>query len=438
MHLEDKADTWFQGFLAESETVSWERFAEEICKRFDEKGLCDVVEEFNKLAQSGSVEEYQEQFEDLRARILTTGSQFTPEYFLSSFLSGLKEEVRAAVKMFKPRTLVQAFEQAKLQEQIMAAMLKKSKQMIRAHSGTSIPGSYRGTGSTTTGREVDSLKGQHKFASDRAIPNRQLIEQRRAAGLCFKCGDKYSPGHSCKTHAVNYLSASQEITEVYDEVTLRGMDEEEVPGADEEEETGLSVHALSAEDAQDTIKVQGEIKGKVLSILVDTGSTHSFIDIGIAKETGAKISTTNPLLVTVANGQKVLSKLKCMGYVWEMQGEKYSADLRIIRLEGSSMILGIDWLKAHGPVTFDYVSNTVTITKGDRKISLKGMTEKGKLKNVTAKQIQQELQEGSCCAVAQWVPTEAAKEPEDIPASIQEVLQAYSDLFQEPKELPPT
>lgn len=87
-----------------------------------------------------------------------------------------------------------------------------------------------------------------------------------------------------------------------------------------------------------------------------------------------------------------------------MQGETYIADLRIIRLEGSSMILGIDWLKAHGPVTFDYESNTVTITKGDKKIHLKGMTDKAKLRNITAKQLQKELDEGSCCAVAQWIP----------------------------------
>lgn len=60
MHLDDKADTWFQGYLAEKGMVSWVDFSEEVCKRFDTKGLVDAVEEFNKLVQTGTVEEYQE------------------------------------------------------------------------------------------------------------------------------------------------------------------------------------------------------------------------------------------------------------------------------------------------------------------------------------------------------------------------------------------
>nr|CAD1824585.1 unnamed protein product [Ananas comosus var. bracteatus] len=385
----------------------------------------------------GTVEEYQEQFEELRARILTTDSQFSGSYFLSSFLSGLKEEIKSAVKMLYPRTLVQAFEQAKLQEQTIAAMMKRNKQMFKLAGITNSSSNYKGIGSATSGRYSDTTRNQPKFAAEKVFPNRQLIEQRRAAGLCFKCGDKYSPGHICKQQVVNALQAVPEVTEVYDEISLQEIEGENKVELEEAEELGLSIHALSAEDSQDTIKIQGESKGKTLSILVDTGSTHSFIDIGIAKETKASISTTNPLLVTVANGQKVLSKLKCTNYVWEMQGEKYSADLRVIRLEGSSMILGIDWLKAHGPITFDYEINTVIITKGEKKIHLKGMTEKAQLRSITAKQLLQEPQLGSCCAIAQWIPPDSGKE-ENIPESIHEVLREYGDVFQEPQGLPPT
>nr|CAD1818033.1 unnamed protein product [Ananas comosus var. bracteatus] len=152
MHLDDKADTWFQGYLAEKRMVHWADFSEEICRRFDTRGSVDVVEEFNKLVQTGTVEEYQEQFEDLKARLLTTDSQFSVDYFLSSFLSGLKDEIRSAVKMLYPRTLTQAFKQAKLQEQTIAAMMKKSKQMLRLQGITNSPSNYKGMGSATSGR----------------------------------------------------------------------------------------------------------------------------------------------------------------------------------------------------------------------------------------------------------------------------------------------
>ncbi len=102
------------------------------------------------------------------------------------------------------------------------------------------------------------------------------------------------------------------------------------------------MHALNAEKPQETLKILGKVKKNSLVILVDTGSTHRFIDINTAKEVRAHITTTTPLLVTVANGQKVLSKLKGPEFTWKMQGESYTTDLMVIRLEESSMILGIN------------------------------------------------------------------------------------------------
>lgn len=43
----------------------WIDFAEELCICFGEKNITDVIEEFNKLRQEGTVTEYQEKFEEL-------------------------------------------------------------------------------------------------------------------------------------------------------------------------------------------------------------------------------------------------------------------------------------------------------------------------------------------------------------------------------------
>lgn len=79
-------------------------------------------------------------------------------------------------------------------------------------------------------------------------------------------------------------------------------------------ETGISVLALSGGKQHDTIKIQGEAKGQVLTILVDTGSTYSFLDYQTAKDIKAHLVAATPLEVTVANGQKVLSKLQCPSF----------------------------------------------------------------------------------------------------------------------------
>nr|CAD1831711.1 unnamed protein product [Ananas comosus var. bracteatus] len=196
-----------------------------------------------------------------------------------------------------------------------------------------------------------------------------------------------NPGGGCDQEAT-----VQPMPEVYDEASLReevlaeeGKDSEEEDTL-EAHEMGVSVWALSGEKQQDTIKVQGEVKGKTITILVDTGSTHSFIDFHTAKELKAQMIAAPSLAVTVAKGQKVLSKLQCPEFQWAMQGQDFQASLRVIRLEGSSIILGIDWLKTYGKVTFDFQQNSITMIKGGQTLVLKGISEEARLNLITAKQ----------------------------------------------------
>ena len=67
-YLNDTADSWFQGWFRYRELgVRWIDFAKELCRRFGEKNMADVIEEFNKLKQEGAVTEYLENFEELGA-----------------------------------------------------------------------------------------------------------------------------------------------------------------------------------------------------------------------------------------------------------------------------------------------------------------------------------------------------------------------------------
>ena len=51
-------------------SLGWAEFEEFLCKRFGNKICKDIVEEFNKIQQVGSVEEYQEKFEELKPLML--------------------------------------------------------------------------------------------------------------------------------------------------------------------------------------------------------------------------------------------------------------------------------------------------------------------------------------------------------------------------------
>ena len=56
-YLEGKADVWFEGLVRENESwMDWEEFAQILCRRFGSRE--DSVEEFNKLIQDKSVDDY--------------------------------------------------------------------------------------------------------------------------------------------------------------------------------------------------------------------------------------------------------------------------------------------------------------------------------------------------------------------------------------------
>lgn len=74
--------------------------------------------------QVSSVIEHREQHENLRAVMMSDNPTVTEIYFISSFVSELKTEMRPMIKLLKPHTLNQAFEQALLQEQSIMAMVK--------------------------------------------------------------------------------------------------------------------------------------------------------------------------------------------------------------------------------------------------------------------------------------------------------------------------
>lgn len=55
-----------------------------------------------------------------------------------------------------------------------------------------------------------------------------------------------------------------------------------------------------------------------LSILIDSGSTHNFLEESIAKKLKCPLIGTPPLSVTVANENRVLSNSACLGLMWEI------------------------------------------------------------------------------------------------------------------------
>ncbi|CAL1376332.1 unnamed protein product [Linum trigynum] len=114
-YFDHRPAIWFEGLKSCRKELVWGEFAISLCSRFSDWESGGIVGEFKRLRQRGSLIEYHENFEDLKSHMLRYNPALTEEFFISSFISGLQEELRPIVKMLQPQTLAQAYHQAQFE-----------------------------------------------------------------------------------------------------------------------------------------------------------------------------------------------------------------------------------------------------------------------------------------------------------------------------------
>lgn len=92
-------------------------------------------------------------------------------------------------------------------------------------------------------------------------------------------------------------------------------------------ESGISFHALTGYTPFQTLVIQGMSKKVPISILVDSGSTHNFVNPQTAKHVGCSILSTNNLWITVVDGSRVSNNAICPGFQWRMNRDEFMADM---------------------------------------------------------------------------------------------------------------
>jgi len=93
----------------------------DVCARFKEDLGSQVVEDFNRLQQKGTVDEYLEQFEELKALMVQRTPTLPDSFFVDSFVGGLKPQLKPFVKALTPVTLADAMNLARLQKEAIEA-----------------------------------------------------------------------------------------------------------------------------------------------------------------------------------------------------------------------------------------------------------------------------------------------------------------------------
>ena len=78
-----------------------------------------------------------------------------------------------------------------------------------------------------------------------------------------------------------------------------------------------------------------------LQILVDSSSSHNFVDVDLAKRLGCKLEPINLQSVTVADGNKLQCYYMCRNFRWRLQGTEFCSDIFLIPLGSCDVVLGV-------------------------------------------------------------------------------------------------
>jgi hypothetical protein len=301
-YLDGPALTWYQWMYSNSQIVSWTQFLRALETRFAPTAYDDPKGNLFKLTQSGSVAEYLAEFESLANRIVG----LSPMDLLSCFISGLKIEIRREVLAQQPCSLTQAAGLARLQEDKIQDQLKASRS--KPFNNPSRP-SLNSVPIRSAPGLLPAPPSRPKF---RHLSDPEMAE-RREKGLCFNCDQKWSRQHRCGGRA--FLMIADEGGDEVDQSQLEsavdiGTHQDE--GGDSQQ-AQLSLHALAGSQATDTFCVMGQIKQRLVHILVDGGSTHNFIQASVAADLGLHHSPTPTLRVMVGSGQELTCSHVCLG-----------------------------------------------------------------------------------------------------------------------------
>uniref|UniRef100_A0A803LN84 Retrotransposon gag domain-containing protein n=1 Tax=Chenopodium quinoa TaxID=63459 RepID=A0A803LN84_CHEQI len=342
LNMVDKAENWVSSYLSSRTLVDWQDFVIDVNGLFKDEIGVNVVEEFNKLQQTGSIETYVDEFENLRAIMLQNSLVFPEKYLLQheSITVNFQKYTKPSSYSAKSYQLVTNTNTFK-----PPLLPTPNTKPFTTHKSTSKP-----------------------FLKPKYVPV-DVREEKIAKGLCYYCDAPYDRNHVCQ------FKEPQLFT-----VEIPGLDEVDAAVVSLEENDDdvlsnprISLSALSRSQNFHTMRVKAMVYRKPLQTLIDSGSTHNFLDRQLAEELGCKVKRIIDQAVTVADGNHLICDSVCKNFSWTLGGHTFTADVILIALGSCEMVLGVLWLSTLGSISWNFKQLTMKFVIGQNEVELKGV-----------------------------------------------------------------
>jgi hypothetical protein len=287
MHFTGPAARWWQSIGARLCFCTWSEFSRVLLERFGKDQHEYLIRQLFRIRQSTSIAAYIEQFTRLVDQLLAYESQTDPLFYTMRFTDGLKDHKKSAVLIQRPPNLDTACALAQLQE--VSEPSRSTPAIRNLHSPLPLPRPPQADSSAADQPKLTNVP-RPRQANDKLA---SLKAYRRARGLCDKCAEKWAPGHRCAPTV--QLHVLEEVWELMEEPSETPSDDAEYTASGEL--LSLSLSDVSGNPSCHTLQLSGQCQGQLVVMLIDSGSSHSFVSSTLAaKMTGA---TLLPQPVTV-------------------------------------------------------------------------------------------------------------------------------------------
>jgi hypothetical protein len=189
-------------------------------------------------------------------------------------------------------------------------------------------------------------------------------------GLCYKCSEKWSKEHKCSPTLL--LHAVQELWDLFqiedDVVSPNGSYD-----GSEQLFLAISKAATTGAEAPRTVKFHESIQHKPVIILVDSGSSSSFISTVLAAQLTGTVPLKQDLKVQVAGGGILCCSHMIPQALWFIGDTAFQSDLRVLPISAYDVIIGMDWLEKYSPMRVHWKNKWMEIPYENQTVSLQGI-----------------------------------------------------------------
>ncbi|XP_004514546.1 uncharacterized protein [Cicer arietinum] len=438
--IEGRALSWYYWWARCNLEPTWDGFKLAVVCRFQPSMVQNPIELLLALKQTGTMVEFVEEFEKYVGALKTIDQEFAR----GIFMNGLKEEIQVEVKLYELKSLSDLIQKSIMIEEKNLVWTKKGTNTFTKPTTTSKASSYNKTVTVDTKPWLDKKTEGGTFATnlvgvqvgegnkirggDFKRLSRAEMREKREKGFHFRCDEPYHRDHKCKNKQFRMIILEEDDEEDND------VDFHEVETFNSLQ---LSLCSMVELTSTSSWKIQGVVQNNSILVLIDCGASHSFISHEVVQKLSLLVEDTPSYIVEVGDGHRVKFKGGCPKLSLHLQGIEIRQDFYLFSLQGVDLVLGLDWLSCLREVKTNFGKLELTLSRDGKLITLVSDPSLTKTELSYGAFMQILKEEGEGLLIQYDSAEQKPAEVSIIPEVVSEVLQQYSEVFEDPQGLPP-